>query len=931
MRIEVAIAGKYKDPRGLQLQRELEHNLRGLSLSSVRVIDVYVLSKDVPCDVAKQVFCDPVIQDFAVGHIDVDGDWIVEVGFLPGVMDTVGQTASLALSIAGFSDVEVQTRMRFVFKGDVPPELRDSIVNGFLLNPLIQRVVGEEEEFIHPCMYEFSRVEIDIVSMDDSALTKLSADGGLSLSLTEMRVVQDYYRRLGRNPTDVELETIAQTWSEHCKHKTFRGTIIHNGKEIRDLFKSTIVKATEEVGAPWCISVFKDNAGVVRFDDHWCLTFKVETHNHPSALEPYGGAGTGIGGVIRDTMGTGLGAKPVASTDVFCFAPLDYPMDNVPQGVHHPLRIARGVVYGVRDYGNRMGIPTVNGAIVFDERYLHNPVVYCGNVGILPSDCVHKEVTPGEVIVLVGGRTGRDGIHGATFSSRELDTSSQEVSGGAVQIGNPIEEKKLLDGLLRARDEGLYTAVTDCGAGGLSSAVGEMGAECGAEVYLEKVPLKYSGLSYTEIWISESQERMVLAVPRENVDRLIEIFEEEGVCAVPIGRFTSTGRLVLMYNGEVVGDLDMDFLHNGNPTVIRESKWEDGPEEPAEFPDVPFKDVLVGVLSHPDVASKEWVIRQYDFEVQGGSVGKPLMDSFVGAPADASVFTPLPGVRKAVIVSCGINPRYGDISPRKMAIAVVDEALRNLICVGGKLEGTSLLDNFAWGDVDDREILGALVESAIGLYEGACGYGVPFISGKDSLHNKYRIGDRMFSIPNTLLVSAIGVLEDVELFVSPGLKRAGNPVYLIGETKDDLGRSVFLDVVGGKGGRVPCVDITCARRVFQDVPLAVRQGLVVSLHDPSDGGLAVALAEMAFGTGLGLRITLPQTPLAPYVFLFSESPSRFVAEVPAELEERFVAFFRDVGLVRLGEVIDDPVLDIEGIGRFDVPELEEVWRGALKW
>ncbi|HIE29239.1 TPA: phosphoribosylformylglycinamidine synthase, partial [Candidatus Poribacteria bacterium] len=468
---------------------------------------------------------------------------------------------------------------------------------------------------------------IDILDADDDELLNISERGLLALNLTEMKAIQDYFSELGRNPTDVELETIAQTWSEHCVHKTFRGLIEYSQEgetEIIDsLLKSTIMKATREINKPWCVSVFSDNAGIIEFDENYNIAFKVETHNHPSAIEPYGGAGTGIGGVIRDPLGTGLGAKPILNTDVFCFGPPDLPYDELPRGTLHPKRIFKGVVAGVRDYGNRMGIPTANGAILFDRRYTCNPLVYCGNVGLIPKDRCHKRVNRGDIAVVVGGRTGRDGIHGVTFASLELDESS-ETLGSAVQIGNPIVEKKMVDTLLQARDKQLYSAITDCGGGGLSSAFGEMGEEVGLRIDLEKVPLKYAGLAPWEIWISESQERMALAVPPEEIDELLQVFNAEDVEATAIGEFTGDRKLRLFYEGNLVADLDMEFLHSGLPRATKKAifKRPIHPEPEFGIKDWAFEDpsdltpYLLQILASPNVASKEWVIRQYDHEVQ---------------------------------------------------------------------------------------------------------------------------------------------------------------------------------------------------------------------------------------------------------------------------------------------------------------------------
>ena len=597
------------------------------------------------------------------------------------------------------------------------------------------------------------------------------------------------------------------------------------------MLKETIFAATEKIrqdlgAADWCVSVFRDNAGIIRFDDQYNVVFKVETHNHPSALEPYGGANTGIGGVIRDPMGTGMGAKPICNTDVFCFAPPDTPLEEIPAGVLHPRRVAKGVVSGVRDYGNRMGIPTVNGAVYFDPRYLGNPLVFCGNVGLIPRDMSFKETRPGDMIVAIGGRTGRDGIHGATFSSAELDSQSETVSGGAVQIGNAIEEKKVLDVLLAARDRGLYTAVTDCGAGGFSSAVGEMGEKIGAEVWLDRVPLKYDGLSYTEIWISEAQERMVTSVPPEKVDELTALCASEGVEATVIGQFVPTGRLVLKYHGQEVANLAMEFLHDGRPPVVREAVWEGerggegekGRKQCSEAsasgegretrrhgcrqcllpislsPFLPLLPTLPAPTSPPpcsrilgslNVCSKEWIIRQYDHEVQAGSVIKPLVGVVNDGPSDAAVLRPVLSSRRGIVMACGMNPCYGDLDPYWMAAAAIDEAVRNCVAVGADPQRIAILDNFCWGNTDRPETLGSLVRAALACYDVATVLGTPFISGKDSLNNEFRPqgAAEPIAIPPSLLISAIGQVDDVARCVTMDLKEPGNVLYLVGTTR----------------------------------------------------------------------------------------------------------------------------------------------------
>ncbi|NOZ20236.1 MAG: phosphoribosylformylglycinamidine synthase subunit PurL, partial [Planctomycetes bacterium] len=715
-----------------------------------------------------------------------------------------------------------------------------------------------------------------------------------------------------------------------------------NGEKIDNLLKTTIARVTEELDKPWCVSVFKDNAGIIRFDETYDICFKVETHNHPSAIEPYGGAATGTGGVIRDPLGTGLGAKPILCTDIFCFGPPDLPHKDVPPGALHPKRVFKGVVSGVRDYGNRMGIPTANGAIYFDERYIGNPLVYCGNLGIIPRGKSEKAPKVGDLAIVIGGRTGRDGIHGATFSSVELHEESEVVSSGAVQIGNPITEKKMADTLLQARDRGLYNCITDCGAGGLSSAVGEMGEEIGAEVDLEKVPLKYEGLSYTEIWISEAQERMVLAVPPEKEAEILALFEAEDVEATTIGRFTGSKRLVLRYEGTLVADLDVDFLHNGLPRLERKAVW-----EPQKFmePKLPEKENYGGdlkkILSAWNVCSKEWVIRQYDHEVQGASALKPLVGVMNDGPGDACIIRPVLDSARGVIISCGMNPKYSDIDPYHMAASAIDEAIRQVIAVGGSLEQAAILDNFCWGNTNKPDRVGGLVRAAQACYDVAVVYGTPFISGKDSLNNEFRVGDKTTAIPGTLLISAVAVMPDVTKAVSMDAKEAGNLVYVVGLTRDELGASHYFELYGSVGNGVPKVDAELGKRIFDGLAAATDQRLVRACHDCSEGGIAVAAAEMAFAGGRGMKLDLTDVPRVDDVtrddqILFSESNSRFIVEVKPENREKFEAALGGVPFAQIGEVTEGDVFQVAGLdGKAVIEEkiadLKEAWQAPLRW
>jgi phosphoribosylformylglycinamidine synthase len=918
---------------------------------------------------ADQLLVDPLVEAAAVlelgqlGRSPNHSVWTVLLK--PGVMDPAAQSVQDAAQDLGITLAGVRTFRRYYIDADVlrPPQFtaagpsspREAALIRTLANDAIEQIVRGPLQLDHLTLgtpYTFRLVTVPLRDLDDAALEKLSRQGQLALNAAEMRAIQAHFHGLGRDPTDVELETLAQTWSEHCSHKTLKGQIDFDGRRIDNLLKETIFGATQEIRRElgpddWCVSVFEDNAGVVRFDDQYNVCFKVETHNHPSALEPYGGANTGLGGVIRDPLGTGLGAKPVCNTDVFCFAPPEMPPNAfavlLPPGVLHPKKVMQGVVAGVRDYGNRMGIPTVNGAVCFDDRYLANPLVFCGTVGLIPVDRCRKEARAGDLIVAVGGRTGRDGIHGATFSSVKLTAESEKVSGGAVQIGNAITEKKLLDVLLQARDAGLYSAITDCGAGGFSSAVGEMGERLGAVVQLDQAPLKYAGLSYTEIWISESQERMVLAVPPDNWERLRALCASEDVEATVIGRFEATGRLRLEYQGQQVADLDMRFLHHGRPTVVRKAT------APAAAPPVPatqsagrpaiHTETLLKILSAYNVCSKEWIIRQYDHEVQGGTVIKPLVGVHEDGPGDAAVITPVLGSYAGLAIGCGINPRYGDLDPYRMAALAVDEAVRNVVAAGADPARIALLDNFCWGNTDRSEVLGSLVRAAEACRDVARAYRMPFISGKDSLNNEYHSGDRHIIIPPTLLISALGRVNDVRRCVTMDLKEPDNLLFLIGATADEMGGSHYHLVHGLTGGQVPRVELDTARSVFVRLHQAIERGLLRSCHDLSEGGLAVALAEMAFAGGVGADVTDIRSGPAKTdeALLFAESATRFIVEVTPGNQEAFrECLGKDVSLTLLGQTCAEPRLRIAGTGGGWVVEasleaLKAAWQRPLAW
>ena len=904
--------------------------------------------------VARELLTDPICEQYYLGRSGpppgLAKATLIEVHLRSGVTDPVAESVMAAIKDMGAAPAGVRTARKYILLGEIKAKQIDTIARKILANDVIEDVViGDEAEPPSPHLkpYELSIVHWPIRDLDDAGLLALSKQKDLFLNLIEMKTIQEYFRRIGREPTDIELETLAQTWSEHCVHKTLKSEVdmTHDGEGVHfdNLLKETVFKATKQLDKDWCISVFADNAGVVEFDDDSAVCFKVETHNHPSALDPYGGAATGIGGVIRDPMGTGMGARPIANTDIFCFGRPDKSLDEIPKGVLHPRRILRGVVAGVRDYGNRMGIPTVNGAIYFDDRYMANPLVYCGNIGIMDKTKAFKHQESGNLIVVVGGRTGRDGIHGATFSSGQMTHEHETIFSHAVQIGNAITEKKMLDVLVQANEAGLYEAITDCGAGGLSSAVGEMGSQLGAEVDLEKVPLKYTGLSYTEIWISEAQERMVVAVRPENLDAIQKVFASENVESTVIGRFTGDGKLHLRYDGRQVGELDMDFLHDGVPKYKRQAVWtRPRLSEPALPEKDNYNDDLLGILSSFNVASKEWVIRQYDHEVQGGSVVKPLVGVANDGPSDAAVIQPKLDSQRGLAVSCGMNPLYGDIDPYWMALAGIDEAVRNLVCVGGRVDRIALLDNFCWAKCDDPEVLGSLVRASQACYDGAMAFQAPFISGKDSLNNEFVCEDgTVIRIPPTLLISAMSLVDDIDQCVTMDLKKPGNLLFVVGRTNNELGGSHYYRVHGHLGANVPRLDLTLAPRIAERIAAAVADGLVASCHDCSEGGLAVALAEMAFAGRLGVEASLRGLPASKDCVrndarLFSESNSRYVVEVTPRNFDAFAKRMLNLPFGQIGTVTATPSLviqDAEGRNIVDaeIDLLKQAWQRTFNW
>jgi phosphoribosylformylglycinamidine synthase II len=977
----------------------------------------------------ERVFADPVLQEFSLVHApefrpcsgagSLVPSYVVQVRFLPGVTDNVGRTATEAVHLlspwARENDVTVFTGKAVYFYGDLSRAEVEKVAGEVIGNPLIETLkvfswaeYYEAERFLGQTVPEVhltgdARVETVPLDLEDRALERLSKERCWALSLSELKTIQGYYARpevqaqrakfgLPQDPTDVEMEILAQTWSEHCKHKIFGAEIDYTEAlesekypklgsfTVRSLFKSYIRKVTEELANPWLVSVFTDNAGVVRFDDKVDLCIKVETHNSPSALDPYGGALTGIVGVNRDILGCGLGARPIANTDVFCFGPPDWPgvgeEKELPEGLKHPRRIFEGVHLGVEDGGNKSGIPTVNGAFAFHRDFSGKPLVFCGTIGAMPPklpdgrDGASKGQKPGDLIVMAGGRIGKDGIHGATFSSMELTETAPAT---AVQIGDPITQKRLADFLLEARDLGLYSSVTDNGAGGLSSSVGEMASGTGgARLDVTKAPVKYPGLQPYELVVSESQERMTFSVPAAKIDAFMQLAKRRNVEASVLGEFDDSGVFRVDFDGKTVALLKLDFLHDGLPPMILKARWE-GPTEESSWsrrPELPkvsdtrlasrafHEEALYALLSRWNIRSKEDWVRRYDHEVQASTLVKPFVGVDAKGPGDAAVIwlAPHGGSEKAgVTVSCGLQPKLSRFDAYLSAQHALDEAVRNAVATGADPSQMCVIDNFCWPDPlpgdknpDAAHKLAQLVRANRGLYDLAKAYGTPFVSGKDSMKNDFigrgRLGKEVkISVPPTVLVTAMGKVPDVTKTVTSDFQNAGDAVYLLGRSVRHLGGSELADAFELPANvsldPVP-VNASENLRLYRTVYRAVEGRLVRSCHDCSEGGMLVALAESAIGGALGCEVELERLDrelkefggtLAE--FFFNESPGRFVVSVAKEREEEFRKLFAGQHCVRLGETKPEILrFARHGLVVLDVPvrDARRAWRGESK-
>ncbi|MFZ5899435.1 MAG: phosphoribosylformylglycinamidine synthase subunit PurL [Bacillota bacterium] len=936
--VRVAVRSSLPDAKGSQTLAEIQRSLHISTVQAVRTTKVFRFEGITVAEaehLARTLLCEDIFQVYTVNApLITDTSWLVEVAYRPGVMNPEAGSLIKAARDLGLSHiVAADSSWEYAFYGpEITPDDIETILRRLLVNATIQHVVREKPQTLIIAGRSAPTLSIPITGMTDEELMELSKDK-LFLNLEEMRLIQDHFRTIGREPTDCEVEILAQTWSEHCVHKTFKARLTVDGQEKKPLLKR-LQEATDSINHPLVLSAFVDNSGVFAFYDGWAVCGKVETHNSPSAIEPYGGAATGSGGVFRDVMGTGQGAKVIASTDMFCFAPPDTPLEEIPQGCLHPNYLLRQVVAGVRDYGNRMGIPTNNGSVHFHGDFRAKPTVIVGSYGLLPADrCQKGKPEPGDLIVVIGGRTGRDGIHGATFSSAAMTDRTIDVNAQAVQIGHPIEEKRMSDALLAARDEGLIRAVTDCGAGGFASAVGEMGASTGAELALDKAPLKYSGLAPWEILLSESQERMVAAVRPSDIDRFQQICRKHNVEATVLGTFTGDGRFRATYEGEEVMNLSMSFLHGGLPQRQMKAVQPPRNPQPEPQPDPPadWMKAYKGVMAHLNVCSKEPIVRVYDHGVQGTNVLPPLGGVDGSGPNDACIITPILGKPYGLVIAHGLNPVLNRIDPYWGSIWAATEAVANAVAVGANIDELALIDNFIW-PVPDEEMLWALDRAVDACVDFSKSLGCPFISGKDSLSSTYRSADGLtIQIPPVLCVSAFGRIADIKNTVSADFKKAGSQVLLVGKRDiSEMAGSVYWENLGLTGTALPKVDLASFAKTCRALYRAINSGKVLACHDISEGGLAAAVAEMCIGGRYGIAISIPPGQ-RPDHFLFNETAGCFIVELAPETAPGDI--LADVPSCVIGSTVADLSVSVSlGDQRFAIPvdDLKEAWQRPMK-
>nr|WP_320193759.1 AIR synthase-related protein [uncultured Desulfobacter sp.] len=962
--IEITLKKDLRDAEGHSLVKKANRYF-GIKIDDARCINIVTVESDLGPDeletIRREVFTNPVIQQSSLSPLEIDFNFCIWVGFRPGVRDNAGATAVEAVSDLlkkEFTSHEnIYTSKRYCLTGaDLTRADAEIIAGQILSNGIIQQYkVFSKDEWdtkiganVKPAKVILNHTPgFDTMDIDtDEILAQISHERSLSLNPRDIPVIRGYFldekvladrAKMGLSkPTDVELEYISQSRSDHCCHNTFNGIFRYTDTQTGEttvensLFKTYIKTPTLALkeDKDWVVSVLWDNAGVGSFDDENNYVITGETHNSPSNMEAYGGAITGIVGVYRDPMGTGLGSKLFMGSFGFCVGDINYSGPLKPP--LHPRRLLDGVIEGVKDGGNKSGVPTTFGQTLFDPGYMGKALVFVTALGIMPKTVngkpSHEKTTaPGELIIMSGGRVGKDGIHGVTASSKSF---SENTPAGHVQIGDPYTQKKMHDFLLICRDEGLITFITDNGGGGLSSSVGESAMlSNGCEVWLDKVPLKYEGLDMWEIWISESQERMTIAIKPENLDRFMALSDLHEVESTVIGKYTDSGKLHIKYQDQTCAYVDMDLLDKGFPAWEFEAVWippvDRGLTEPVISTPADYNGLIEQMLARPNICSKEWIIRQYDHEVQGGSVIKPLVGINRNIPTDASVTRPVITSERGLAFSQSILPWYSKIDAYHMMACTIDEAVRRLIAVGGSLDHIGGVDNFCWPDIgydatsnpDGKFKAAQLVRACRALKDACMAYGIPLLSGKDSMyvdgHLEGAFGERIkVSALETVQFSAVSLVSDVSRCVTLEPKTAGDAVYVLGSTGDELGASEYYEMYDKTGLNVPCVDFSKLKTLYKALEKAIDTELIASCHAVGRGGLGVHFSLVAMGGGLGLDIDLAglsmtnDLPLSNDKALFSESAGRFIVTVSQDKKQTFEKLCKGLPCACLGTVTD---------------------------
>jgi len=930
------------DSKGQGLLADVKRFLHIDSINNIKTAKVYRLEnvdKQQALRIADEILFEPIDHIMSVNNPLIKHSVkIIEVAYKPGVMNPEVASIIKASSDIGINVQAADSSVEYAFFGNINQADLEKITKKFLVNKTIQHVVTKQPKTLIIKGSSPKTKTIQIRKLTEAQLMAL-AEKGLYLNLEEMKVIQNYFKKIKRDPTDCELEVLAQTWSEHCNHKTFKAKLIIDGKKKEPLF--TRIKSTAKNNSKLIVSAFVDNSGVIDFYDGFALNGKVETHNSPSAIEPYGGAMTGSGGVFRDILGTGQGAKVIGSTDIFCFAPWDLPQKDLPPGCLPPDYIFKHVIYGIRDYGNRVGIPTNNGSVHFHTGFKAKPTVAAGAYGLIPkAKAAKQQPQKGDLILTLGGRTGRDGVHGATFSSGVMTHKTIETSGSAVQIGNAIEEKRVIDAVLAMRDSNLIRSITDCGAGGFSSAIGEMGEPIGAHVYLEKAPLKYTGLAPWEIFLSESQERMILAISPKNIKKALEISRLYNVEAIVLGQFDGTKRLKVTYNNQNVCDLDMKFLHHGLPqremigtTTVKNIK-NSQPE-----PVTNLSSVWQKVMSHGNVASKESIVRMYDHNVQGTNALHPFSGVGYDGPNDGVIVRPILEKPYGAVISHGLNPAMMEIDPYWGSIWAITEAVSNFVSIGGDIGHAALIDNFVW-PFPDEESMADLDKAVDACVKMSSILNMPFISGKDSLSSTYRYPDgKILKIPPVLLISVFGKIPDVKKTQSADFKKSDSVIVLVGKPDlENLGGTTYFDVTQSSSPQISKPDLNSLVQVLNSVTKGIQNGDILACHDISEGGIAAGLAEMCFGGQVGANVDLSvilsgakNLSKRPDFVLFSETPGTFLVEVKSEAIAK--KLFGKLPYYILGKTTSEQSIRIKSaktVFTLNVNKLKDAWQRPIK-